>query len=294
MADTTTWTIKALLDWTKDYLERNGSSSARLDAEILLAHVMGWQRIQLYTEFEHEPTDAQKASYRGLIKERAQGRPVAYLIGRREFFSLDFAVSPDVLIPRPETEFLVVRAIDLLREENPQGADKSVLDIGTGSGAIAIALATQLTELSVTAIDISSEALEIARSNAVQHDVADRITFLQGDTFSPLEASNQFDVIVSNPPYIGQSERETLPRDVVDFEPQQALICGDEGLEMTSRIIAQGSQYLTENGWLLIESSPILMPRVQQRLAQEDCFLPSTVIRDLAGLDRVVVAQKAA
>jgi release factor glutamine methyltransferase len=212
------WTVRRVLDWTTAHLKQHGSETPRLDAEILLAHARDCRRIELYTRFDEPLTDAQRAVMRDLTKRRAKSEPVAYLVGHREFFSLDLRVTPDVLIPRPDTETLVVELIDAVRPvESPR-----ILDLGTGSGCIAIAAAVNLPSARITATDLSDAALAIARENAEKHAVSDRIRFLRGDLFAPLAQGEQFDVIASNAPYIADHEQETLQNDVRRFEPHAA------------------------------------------------------------------------
>nr|MCS5629453.1 peptide chain release factor N(5)-glutamine methyltransferase [Pirellulaceae bacterium] len=182
----TQWTVLALLDWTKNYLEKNNSQSPRLDAEILLAHSMQCERIMLYTRFDEIVSEADRLQFRELVKQRASGCPVAYLVGFKEFYSLRFDVSEHVLIPRPETEFVVIAVLDIVKEHfnsdtNGQSIPCHVVDVGTGSGAIAITLATELSLIEVTAVDLSTAALEVARKNAIGHEVNDRIEFIEQD-----------------------------------------------------------------------------------------------------------------
>ena len=240
------WTVGRLLQWTADYLKGHGSESPRLDAEVLLAEVLGCQRIELYTAFDDVPDDERRAAFRELVRRRAEGTPVAYLVGRREFYSLMFRVTPDVLIPRPETELLVVAALDLAKQgrgARVQGAGVrgrsrqfpnppppaprpspalTIADIGTGSGIIAVCLAKHLPASRVTAIDISPAALAVARENAEKHGVADRIAFVESDLFAAVAGNGQFDFVVSNPPYVTAAELETLAPDVRKFEPTGA------------------------------------------------------------------------
>src|SRR3954469_9842263 len=198
---TETWTVRRLLEWTEDFLRKKGVESARLEAQILLAHALGCKKIDLYVRHEEEPAEDKRAAFRETIKKRADGMPVAYLVGHREFYSLEFAVSPAVLIPRPETETLVMEA---LRRLKPLAAPR-VLDVGTGSGAIAVAIARQHKTARITAVDVSPTALAVATSNAQRHLVGDRIAFVEGDLFAPV-GGQTFDLIVSNPPYIADAE----------------------------------------------------------------------------------------
>lgn len=284
MTEKETWNVKRLLEWTTDYLKRHGSSSARLDAEVLLAHCCRCQRIELYVRFETEPDEPTRTRFREMIKQRAAGKPVAYLVGFREFFSLSFEVTPDVLIPRPETEQLVLTVLDFLK-----GRDSAaILDIGTGSGAIAVTVSKHFPEARVTAVDVSTAALAVAQRNAVQHHVQGQIEFLQSDLMSGLGTERRFDVIVSNPPYIGEIERSSLSRDVVEYEPSQALFSGSDGTEATYRIIDAAPRYLKPGGLLAIETSPIIGDRCLEKLRSNSDFSKQQLLKDSFGNKRIL------
>ncbi len=283
------WTVLRLLTWTTDYLKSHGSESPRLDAEVLLAHARGCERIMLYTAFDQVVDESVRARFRELVKRRAEGTPVAYLVGKREFYSLSFRVTPDVLIPRPETEFVVVAALDALKEM-PQ--ETLVADIGTGSGAIAVAIAKHAPRSKVIAIDISPAALAVAKDNAAAHQVPDRIDFVEGDLLTPLPSEPRFAVIASNPPYIGESEINTLSASVIQHEPREALIAGPTGTEVIERLIPQAAERLLPRGWLVLELSPLVADRVIQQITASGQFEPPAVVRDLAGLPRVVKARR--
>ena len=280
------WTVRRILDWTIPHLKKHGSESPRLDAEILLAHARGCQRIQLYTHFDDPLTEPQRAAMRDLVKRRSAAEPVAYLVGHREFFGLDFAVTSDVLIPRPDTETLVIEAIDWLK----QRSQPRVLDIGTGSGCIAISLAVNCRQAQVTAIDLSAAALAIAQQNAEKHGVTDRIRFLHGDLFAPLADNEQFDLIASNPPYITSAEMETLQPDVRLHEPHSALDGGPDGLDVIRRLIAAAPPHLAAGGSLLIEIDGAQADAVTQLLAANSHYEEIAVLKDLAKQPRVVRA----
>lgn len=291
MPETEVWTIGKLLAWTTQYLGQHGSETPRLDAELLLAEACGCQRIQLYTTFDDVPADAVRVAFRELVRRRAEGAPVAYLLGRREFYSLSFRVTPDVLIPRPETEFVVIRLLDLARQAGRDGALR-IADVGTGSGILAICAAKKLANASVVAIDVSPAALAVARGNAQQHGVTERIEFFQSDLF--VEVSNQepFDFVVSNPPYIKSEEMAELARDVRDFEPKLALEAGARGTEVIERLIPQAAERLKPGGYLLIEISPQLEVPTRELLATDGRFTEIEFIKDLAGLVRVAQARR--
>ncbi len=219
------WTIGRLLDWTARYLVDKGSEFPRLDAEVLLAFALDCRRIELYTRYEEIASEESRKRFRELVRQRVEGCPVAYLVGRKEFYSLQLSVSPAVLIPRPESEFVVLECLRLAKAMT----QPRMLDIGTGSGNLAIAVAHQHKGAQVTAVDLSREALVVAADNAARHGVADRIRFLQGDLFTPLSPGETFDFILSNPPYIAEEEFDQLPPGVRSFEPHLALDGGDGG-----------------------------------------------------------------
>lgn len=283
------WTVGRLLTWTADWLTTKGSESARLDAEVLLAHVRGCQRILLYTAFDSPVSDAERARFRELVKRRGDGEPVAYLVGNREFFSLPFAVSPAVLVPRPETEGLVVRVIDLCK---PLTASR-IIDVGTGSGAIAVTLAKHLPRARLAATDISPAALAVARENAARHGVAERIEFLECDLLSAPQAAGPWDVIVSNPPYVRDDEFDALPRDVRLHEPKGALVAGPTGVEVVARLAADAVGSLAAGGWLVVEIGPVVAAAAERALAAVPGLVPGPTLADMAGLPRIVQARKA-
>lgn len=282
------WTVGRIIDWTTGHLKKHGSESPRLEAEILLAFARGCPRIQLYVQYNDLLTDAQRATMRDLVLRRAQSEPVAYLVGHREFFGLDFHVSRDVLVPRPETETLV---LELLAIGKPLAMPR-VLDLGTGSGCIAISAAVHLPAASVTAVDISGPALGVAKGNAARHQVAGRIDFREGDLFSPLDAGATFDIIASNPPYVAEGEMESLPADVRLHEPHSALQAGPQGLDVLERIIATAPGHLVSGGWLLLEFSPEQAEAVTGLLEGNGSFAEVAVVKDVAGQWRVSRARR--
>ena len=257
MAAAETWTHGKLLEWTQDYLRDQGCENARLDAEVLLAEAAGCQRIDLYATFNEEATEECRVAYRELVRRRAEGTPVAYLVGRREFFSLMFRVTPDTLIPRPETEHLVVAALDWIKELRKQDPDQSVTvaDVGTGSGIIAVCLAKHADNIQVVATDLSSAALEIAKKNATAHQVDDVIDFREGDLLAPLQGET-VDLIVSNPPYVSQDELREADREVRDHEPHLALVGGPTGTEIIQRLVPQAVDCLLQEGACSWKSAP--------------------------------------
>jgi release factor glutamine methyltransferase len=285
------WTIGRLLTWTTDFLRDKGAESPQLDAQVLLAHAKGCTRIQLYTIFDEVAPDALREKFRALVKERAAGKPVAYLVGQREFFSLPFEVTPDVLIPRPETETLVVRALDLAKERFKSGA-LHIADVGTGSGILAVTLAKRLPQARVTAIDLSPKALAVAKRNAEKHGVADRITWIEGDVLAGVPASATFDLIISNPPYVLTSEMAKLPADVRNFEPALALDGGEQGTTVIERLLPQAAERLKPGGWLLIEIGPTTAARTESLIDATPALERQPTLKDLAKLPRIVQAQR--
>jgi release factor glutamine methyltransferase len=290
MAQEETWTVGRLLNWTTDYLKKHGAESPRLDAEVLLAHARGCQRIELYTAFETDPGEQVRTAFRDLVRRRAEGTPVAYLVGRREFFSLSFRVTPDVLIPRPETEHVVVALLDLVkgREEEPWG----IADIGTGSGILAVCAAKHIPGSRVTAVDISALALDVARCNAEDHGVAERIEFVESDLFAAVPAERRYDFVVSNPPYVTAREMEQLPPTVKDHEPHAALAAGPRGTDVIARLIDQSAERLKPGGWLLCEISPMLQQAVEDLFAADARWEPRRYVKDYSGRVRVVQARR--
>lgn len=289
MPQTEAWTVGRLLQWTTNYLKQQGSESARLDAEVLLAHVLGCQRIQLYASFEDLPGEEPRTAFRELVRRRAEGMPVAYLVGRREFYSLSFRVTSDVLIPRPETEFLVIRLLDLAV---PADREWKIADVGAGSGVIAVCAARWLPASRVTAIDVSHAALSVASSNATDHKVADRIDFIESDLFAGVPAGQTFDFVVANPPYVAEHEMAGIARDVREYEPRTALVAGPTGTETIARLIPQAAERLAPGGWLLMEISPQIERKVRELISADSRLALGPTVKDLAGHARVVQAQR--
>ena len=289
-----TWTIGRLLQWTTDYLKQQGADSPRLDAEVLLAHARGCHRIELYTRFDEVADDSLRESFRDLVKRRATGVPVAYLVGHREFYSREFLVTPDVLIPRPETEFVVIALLDELKQAGRLSESLRIADIGTGSGVLAVCAALHLPQAQVVAVDLSPAALNVARSNAERHGVADRIAFLESNLFDAIPSDQQFDMIVSNPPYIDLGEKPSWPRDVRDHEPELALYAGDDGLDVLRPLIAGSVDRLVAGGWLFAEFSPPQRAALEQIVAQYEQFEPARFTEDLAPKPRVLRVRRRA
>lgn len=294
MAQAEVWTVGRLLAWTTEFLKRHGSETPRLDAEVLLAEALGCRRIDLYTAFEEVPSEAARATFRQLVQRRAEGTPVAYLVGRREFYSLCLRVTPDVLIPRPETELVVMTLIELAKDRLAKRPEPpiEVCDVGTGSGAIAVAVAKHLPQARITAMDSSAAALDVARQNAEMHGVSGQIEFLQSDLFAALPPGRRFDFIASNPPYVSEAEFEHLARDVRDYEPRAALVAGPRGTEVIARLVPEAARRLVPGGHLLIEVSPMIHDAVQAILRGEALLEVGPTVRDAARHPRVVQARR--
>ncbi|MEO1525662.1 MAG: peptide chain release factor N(5)-glutamine methyltransferase [Planctomycetota bacterium] len=282
------WTVLRLLQWTTEFFEKRGSDSPRLDAEVLLAHARDCSRIELYTAFEEEPEEEQRAVFREMVRRRGEGMPVAQLVGYKEFYSLRFRVNEHTLIPRPETEHVVIEALDSVKSIEVKDRPIQIADIGTGSGAIAVSIAVHLPEAHVTAIDISESALEIARWNAEQHDVADRIEFVRSDLLSEIAEPEAFDLICSNPPYISETEFLELDVSVRDHEPKSALVAGGDGTEIIKRLLAESYNRLHVGGRLILELSPMIADACEDLAEQISEFGDSRFIKDIAGHRRVL------
>ena len=253
--DQTAWTVGRLLDWTTAWLQQKQIEGGRLSAELLLARALDCKKIDLYTRYDVQPTDEQRSTFRELVRRAANHTPIAYLLGSREFFSLEFAVSPAVVIPRPETEALVQRMIELCR----QTPDRTwqILDVGTGSGCIAVAIAKYTRNTLIVAGDVSAPALAVAAGNVERHGLQDRVRLVEADCVNlPPEVvpPGGFDAIVSNPPYISEKAFATLPPAIRDHEPKVGLtIAGTDGLVMYRRFAKEAPPVLAPGGRLLIE-----------------------------------------
>lgn len=291
-----TWTVLELLTWTTDYFKRSGIESARLDAEVLLAHALETQRLRLYIDYEKPVLQEERDAYRALVQRRAQERiPVSQLLGEREFWSLGFRVTSDVLTPRPETETLVEWALSKAKDASQETAqvpgnegELRILDIGTGSGAIALALVSELSQAEMIATDLSPAALQIAGENADELRMGERIRFVEGDLFEPV-AKEKFDLIVSNPPYVARADEGSLPPEL-SHEPEMALFAGPDGLDVIRRLVAEAGDHLSSGGWLGIELSPEQADEVEELLSEAG-FTDVERRFDLASRPRVVAGR---
>jgi len=279
---------QALLEGARR-LKFAGIEGARLDAEVLLRHALGMEKSEFYLNLDALLPIEDEECFRKLLLRRAQREPVAYITGRKEFWSRDFLVTSDVLIPRPETERLVEVALE--RSKLCAGrAQLEILDLGTGSGAVAISLGKELPEARITAVDVSIAALEVARRNSERHGVASRIRFSAGDLFEQI--ADEFDLIVSNPPYVRREELAALSPEIRDWEPLTALDDGLDELDCYRRIIADAHQYLVPGGHIILEIGADMGKAVAALLNGAGWYAPSLVCQDYAARDRIIVARK--
>ena len=279
------WTVLDVLRWTTGYFERCGIDSPRLDTELLMGAVLHLDRVGLYLNYDRPLVEEELGRIRALVARRATREPLQYILGETEFWSLPFAVTPEVLIPRPDTEVLVEEAL-----KRGEGACH-ILDLGTGSGIVAIALAHELPKARVSACDISSQALELARANARSNGVEERITFALQDFAQALAQGHDFDLVVSNPPYVADGDMDQLMPEVRDHEPHLALAGGPDGLDALRVIIRNAPCVLKSGGWLLVEVGQGQADAVE-RLFRESGFLQTFQRRDYAGIPRVVGGRK--
>lgn len=298
------WTIGRILKWTENFFKEKGIESPRLDAEVLLGHVLEKERIYLYVHFDEPLQPQELADYREAIKQRIRRVPVAYIIGQREFMGLTFHVTEDTLVPRPDTEILVQAAIERLKKMS--GADEArpvrFADIGTGTGAICLSVLHYLPQATADTVDISEAARSVAEENAKALDVADRVTFYTGDLLAPLseaakgaadeEVQTPYDAILSNPPYIPDKDIEGLAPEVRCKEPRTALAGGADGLDFYRRLVADSPALLKDDGFLAVEVGIHQAQAVAKMAAQSGSFVRTEIIKDYGGIERVVVAWK--
>ena len=282
--------MKEFLDWSIGCLNRAGIDFPRMEAEVLFAGALKLCREEIYRRPERILSESEKTILRNFVARRVLREPVAHILERKEFWSLDFKITPDVLIPRPETETLVETLLSL-NSKNPDELPLRLLEIGTGSGAIAVVAAKEISNCRVTATDYFLEALAVARLNAKKHGVSDKINFLQSDIFSELPIA-LYDCIVSNPPYIQTSRLNDLMPDVLDFEPRGALDGGYDGLDFYKRIIPEALNYLKKGGVIALEIGETQAKEVTSLFYGEDKYEGINVTQDYSGYDRVVFAKK--
>lgn len=281
--------IKEVLNATIEYFQRYKVPNPRLDAEVLLSDLLGMERIKLYVNYDLPLKEDELASFRNLIRRRAKRVPVAYLTGHREFMSLDFQVTENVLIPRPETELLVEEVIKYCGEQELK--EPNIVDVGTGSGAIAVSLGYYLEGAKVLGIDISEEALEVARNNIKSHNLSERVKVVQGDLLKPLIRLNKdnVDVVISNPPYISSEEMEDLPPEVKQ-EPALALDGGKRGLLFYEKILPQAAEVMKPGGLLALEIGNNQAESIKKMSGP--LWKEINLVKDYAGHDRVLIIKK--
>jgi len=294
------WTIQKLLNWVTEYFTNKNIDSPRLSAELLLSHVLELKRIELYTQFDKTVAKQQLDQLHDLVKRAGEKEPIAYLTGKTKFYSLQLKVSPDCMIPRPETELLVERAIEFLRKRT---AAQFVCDLCTGCGCIAVAIAKNFHDVRIIATDISDTALAVAAVNIEKHQLKDRIELLCGDLFDPvvpqldvdkpaLSEAEGFDLIVCNPPYVSRAEFEKLDRNVRDYEPRLALFAGEDGLDIYRRILERADQFLKPDAALMLEIGYAQGQAVKELLEQTGIFAEIKIEKDLHNNDRIAIARK--
>jgi release factor glutamine methyltransferase len=273
------WTVLKILAWTRDYLAGKGVENARLESEWLLSDALGLDRVGLYLNFDRPLNSAELASYRGMVSRRAKREPLQHILGSQEFMGLEFEVSPAALIPRHDTETLVEEAIKRCR-----GGER-ILDIGLGSGCIAVALAKKLPQASIYGVEKTASALELASRNAEKHGVT--LGIAKGSLFEPFKGL-LFDIVVSNPPYIPTGEIPSLQPEVREYEPVEALDGGPDGLNFYRKIIPSASEHMSPGGWLIFEVGADQSDSVKEIFAASTSFVDIFSAKDPAGTERVV------
>lgn len=324
------WTIRELLTWTKDFFAKKGIESPRLEAEVLLGHATGKSRVDLFVSYDEEPNEETRAAFRELVRRRVAGEPVAYLVGSKEFYSLDFHVDASVLIPRPETEQLVLETIEYFKKKGWQagftGVKKRlpfqiggeltdepepeptpapvpaprvsgellICEVGVGSGCVSAALAKNIAAARIVALDVSPDALETARRNLERLGLDEQVELLESDLFSVVPATlpeeQRFDAIVSNPPYVSEPEYAALEPTVRNYEPRVALVGGPTGAELPIELVAQAADRIKHGGRLSLELSPTTVEPVADALRADSRWTDVEIRKDFDGMNRFVVA----
>jgi release factor glutamine methyltransferase len=289
----TAWTLQKILNSIADHLKKGGVDSPRLSAELLLSHVLGMKRIELYARADTPISKQQIQHLDELTKRAGQHEPIAYLTGKTEFYSLALNVTRDCMIPRPETELLVERAIEFLRTST---GTQWVCDLCTGSGCIAVAIAKNCPAARIIATDISADAIKVAAQNVEAYQLDEQVKLVSGDLFEPVKVisgGQQFDLIVCNPPYVSAAEYEALPKTVRDYEPRLALFAGSDGLDICRRIITEAGDFLKPEGALMLEIGYAQGPAVTELLQQAGAFSEIKIQKDLRHNDRLAIARRA-
>lgn len=280
--------VLTVLNQTALNFQEKGFSSSRLDAEVLLSAYLKTDRSGLYANSERLITDEELNGFSSWVERRQKGEPVAYITGRKEFWSLSFEVNSAVLVPRPETELLVEEILKVCSEVKDR--ETAILEVGTGSGAISVAVASDFKKAHIVATDTSIEAIKVARKNAANNGVTERIFFLHGNLFEPV--SGKFDIIVSNPPYISEEDFEHLPVEIRIFEPKEALLAGPDGTEIHYDLIREGGHYLKSGGWLFMEIGAGQKGAVEDMLRKNKVYDSIGFRTDYGGIERVAMARK--
>jgi release factor glutamine methyltransferase len=292
MPSNDTWTIQKLLNWVTEYLGAKGIESPRLSAELLLSHVLGLKRIELYTQYDKQVPQQQLDQLHELVKRAGLHEPVAYLTGKTEFYSIELDITADCMIPRPETELLVQRAIEFLRTRS---GVQYICDLCSGSGCIAVAIAKNFHDAHIIATDVSDAALAVAARNVEKHRLTEQVRLLCGDLFEPVIREldvNQFDLIVCNPPYVSTAEYEKLDKNVKDYEPQFALLAGEDGMDIYRRIVEKADNFLKPGAALMLEIGYAQGPAARELLEQTGAFTDITIEKDVHDNDRIITARR--
>jgi len=290
------WTIGRIIEWTRGFFEKKDIAQPRLEAEILLAHVLGRERIDLYLKYDEPVADEPRAEFRELVRRRADHEPTRYLVGTCEFMSLAMKVTPDCLIPRPETEMLVEEVLRRAKTRGPTPADAvAAIDLCTGSGCVAVSLAVHLPGSRVVATDVSAAALAVAQANAEAHGVADRVALLEGDLYDALDAADAqpADFLLANPPYVTEAEWQGLAPEIREHEPRGALVAGPRGTEVIERIVKGARAYLRPGATLLVEIAAGQGAAAAEAASGVRGLTDVKILKDYAGLDRILAACRA-
>lgn len=284
------WTVLRLIRWSGQYLEHKGMEGGRRDAEHLLARALGMQRLELYLQFDRPLTPEELADYKPLLLRRGAREPLQYILGRTSFRELELITDRRALIPRPETEVLVEAVLDRVRERAAEQAEWSALDVGTGTGAVALSLVREGPFRRVVATDRSPDALALARENAEAVGLAARVDLRQGSDFEPLEPDETVDVVVSNPPYVAAGDLAGLQPEIRDWEPEEALVAGEDGLSVLRSLVEGAPRHLRDAGLLALEVGDGQAERVAALIRETGAFDEPSIRRDLAGRERILLA----
>jgi release factor glutamine methyltransferase len=291
-----TWTILTTLRWTTDYFRDKEVSEPRASAEVLLAHALHLSRLDLYLRHDQPLTPEELTRFKALVVRRRAGEPVAYITGHKEFWSLDFLVTPAVLIPRPETETLIASVLEVFppktEDRRPKTGMPWGLEVGVGSGAIIITLARELPHTRWVGVDISGPALEVARENARRHEVSHRISFLRADLLAALKPEPRFALLVANLPYVPRPVFEELHKDIKEYEPREALLGGEDGLDLIRPLVQAAPVMLAPGGWLALEVADGQAEKVAALVEETGKFEQIDKIPDYLGVERVVRARR--